>query len=354
MPTAQGVTVWPPCTRPRAWSGTRSRSLGVHEGSLPFVLRPEPDQVEEERRLLYVGITRARQVLRVSWSPAPAGGTARKPSGSSRCCPAIATPPAAGRSSRVRRNGHRAIGALPVLRPALTDAAERKIGRHATCPSTYDEGPAPGSSSGGGRRRRAEGARRTASSPTPPGPALAERRPTAVPQLIKIAGTGAGQGQQVRRGVLAILVGGARPEEVGPEPGRNRFATPRRGWPDIACVHQQDRGRPRADAGAREKGVTTVKSFARFLSDGATVAPACPRPRSPPLEPPRQPPIRVLGLAAASAPPKCGSCPRLEPPPPATRSTSTSAAVRPSGSSGRKLSPQFGRFRSSRIPRFGR
>jgi DNA helicase-2/ATP-dependent DNA helicase PcrA len=29
--------------------------LGAHEGSLPFVLASTPDQVAEERRLLYVG-----------------------------------------------------------------------------------------------------------------------------------------------------------------------------------------------------------------------------------------------------------------------------------------------------------
>ena len=49
--------------------------------SLPFVLASSPEQVGEERRLLYVGITRARRSLRISWSRTRNGnGNARTPS----------------------------------------------------------------------------------------------------------------------------------------------------------------------------------------------------------------------------------------------------------------------------------
>lgn len=58
--------------------------IGVHEGSLPIshAINAGPDAIEEERRLLYVGITRAREHLSVTWSRSRrAGGRAtRRPS----------------------------------------------------------------------------------------------------------------------------------------------------------------------------------------------------------------------------------------------------------------------------------
>ncbi|MGI8434204.1 MAG: ATP-dependent helicase [Nocardioidaceae bacterium] len=44
--------------------------VGMHEGTMPFVYADTPTAVDEERRLLYVGITRARDSLHVSWSAA--------------------------------------------------------------------------------------------------------------------------------------------------------------------------------------------------------------------------------------------------------------------------------------------
>jgi DNA helicase-2/ATP-dependent DNA helicase PcrA len=40
---------------------------GVREGRLPFSLAETPTEIEEERRLFYVGITRARRQLNISW-----------------------------------------------------------------------------------------------------------------------------------------------------------------------------------------------------------------------------------------------------------------------------------------------
>ena len=58
--------------------------IGVHEGSLPIshAINAGPEAIEEERRLLYVGITRAREHLSLSWSRSRrAGGRAtRRPS----------------------------------------------------------------------------------------------------------------------------------------------------------------------------------------------------------------------------------------------------------------------------------
>jgi DNA helicase-2/ATP-dependent DNA helicase PcrA len=55
---------------------------GLVEGLMPIVYARTPDAVQEERRLLYVAVTRAREHLYLSWSPARAlgarGGTARQ------------------------------------------------------------------------------------------------------------------------------------------------------------------------------------------------------------------------------------------------------------------------------------
>jgi DNA helicase-2/ATP-dependent DNA helicase PcrA len=117
--------------------------LGAQEGSLPFVLATRPEQVEEERRLLYVGVTRARRLLRVSWSRTRnGGGNPRKPSRfldpvlpeGARGGQGGAAPARRGRNRGSVLSQHcRSCGL------ALGDAAERKIGRHLSCPATFDD-----------------------------------------------------------------------------------------------------------------------------------------------------------------------------------------------------------------------
>jgi DNA helicase-2/ATP-dependent DNA helicase PcrA len=55
---------------------------GLTEGTLPIVYAQTDDAIEEERRLLYVGVTRARERIFLSWSLArsPGGRRTRKPS----------------------------------------------------------------------------------------------------------------------------------------------------------------------------------------------------------------------------------------------------------------------------------
>src|SRR5690349_4354399 len=56
--------------------------VGLVDGTLPLVHADTPEQVEEERRLLYVVVTRARVHLQLSWalSRAPGGRGTRRPS----------------------------------------------------------------------------------------------------------------------------------------------------------------------------------------------------------------------------------------------------------------------------------
>jgi DNA helicase II / ATP-dependent DNA helicase PcrA len=55
---------------------------GLSDGMLPIVYAQTDDAIEEERRLLYVGVTRARDLVCLSWalSRSPGGRRTRKPS----------------------------------------------------------------------------------------------------------------------------------------------------------------------------------------------------------------------------------------------------------------------------------
>lgn len=115
---------------------------GMQEGSMPITYADTPAEVEEERRLLYVGITRARQHLMLSWSLArnPGGQARRKPSrflAGIRPASVMDRPEAArsGRSSRSRGK----VATCKLCQQTLASAKERNRGFCATCPIPYDE-----------------------------------------------------------------------------------------------------------------------------------------------------------------------------------------------------------------------
>ena len=56
--------------------------VGCSDGFIPITMAEGASAIEEERRLLYVGVTRARRDLRLSWSAArnPGGRASRRPS----------------------------------------------------------------------------------------------------------------------------------------------------------------------------------------------------------------------------------------------------------------------------------
>ena len=117
--------------------------VGMHEGTMPIVYADTTAAVDEERRLLYVGITRARDELHVSWAAAraPGGRGSRRPS---RFLDAIlgdtqrsSATPGHGRTRRRTRAAR--LASCRVCSRPLTDARERKLGRCHDCPSAYDE-----------------------------------------------------------------------------------------------------------------------------------------------------------------------------------------------------------------------
>ena len=111
--------------------------VGVTEGMLPITYAETPEQVEEERRLLYVGVTRARQQLSISWAlaRAPGGRASRRPSRFLDGWHASSAQPPTARGSR----GRKGPAACRVCGKALTAPVARKLGRCEDCLSPYDE-----------------------------------------------------------------------------------------------------------------------------------------------------------------------------------------------------------------------
>lgn len=141
VPVAAGVTLATlHSAKGLEWDGVAL--FGIHEGTVPFVLARTPQQVAEERRLLYVGITRARRSLRVSWSSGRTGRGRREPSRFlTGLLPAAmveaGAPPLARRSRHQTRTLQSATCRVCGL--SVDDAAGRKLGRHQDCPSDFDE-----------------------------------------------------------------------------------------------------------------------------------------------------------------------------------------------------------------------
>jgi DNA helicase-2/ATP-dependent DNA helicase PcrA len=119
---------------------------GMQEGSMPITYADTPAAVEEERRLLYVGVTRARAHLWISWALArnPGGQARRRPSRFlAGLRPESATDRATDRSGSgsgrsTRRQGKKAAVCKQCQRP-LASSRERNRGYCQDCPVPYDE-----------------------------------------------------------------------------------------------------------------------------------------------------------------------------------------------------------------------
>ena len=113
------------------WEGVAI--IGVREGLIPFVLSQEEPALSEERRLLYVGFTRAKRELRVSWSAGRGGSTRSRFIADQVSGPATVARPAKQKATSARSRTCRVCGGH------LHTAAERKLSRHEGCEVSYDE-----------------------------------------------------------------------------------------------------------------------------------------------------------------------------------------------------------------------
>jgi DNA helicase-2/ATP-dependent DNA helicase PcrA len=188
--------------------------VGLVEGTLPIVHAGTPAQVEEERRLLYVGMTRARQHLTLSWARArsPGGRAGRRPS---RFLDGLApaelrrTPAERRREPGVDRRS--AAARCRVCGRPLGAGPARKLGRCESCPASFDEALFD--------RLRAWRLERAREAAQPAYcvftdatlTAIAEVRPGSAAELAAIAGVGARKIERYGVEVLGLVAGDSTP-----------------------------------------------------------------------------------------------------------------------------------------------
>ncbi len=183
---------------------------GMHEKMMPISQAQTPAEVEEERRLLYVAMTRARDELAVSWAVArePGGRANRGPS------PFLSgllegVPGGVATQKRERSRRNRAALHCRECGGALSTPAEKKVGRCADCPASYDEALF--------ERLRAWRLERASADSVPAFVVftdatlqlIAEHVPTDETGLRKISGVGPGKIAKYGDDVLALVAGTA-------------------------------------------------------------------------------------------------------------------------------------------------
>jgi DNA helicase-2/ATP-dependent DNA helicase PcrA len=180
--------------------------VGLVDGTLPLVHADTPEQVEEERRLLYVGVTRAREHLSLSWALArsPGGRATRRPSrfldGLVRGVVSRAPAPRPARPAR---------GSAPITcricGSVLNAAVDKKLGRCATCPSDRDEVLYDALREWRADRARGLGQPAYCVFTDATLAAIAEQKPGSVAALVKIPGIGQAKLDKFGEDVLALV-----------------------------------------------------------------------------------------------------------------------------------------------------
>ncbi|MBB5957377.1 DNA helicase-2/ATP-dependent DNA helicase PcrA [Saccharothrix tamanrassetensis] len=182
--------------------------VGLVEGTVPIV-HADGDEaaIEEERRLLYVGVTRAREHLWLSWALARAVGGRRYRRRSRFLYGLIPEDHPASRTAKREPAQRKSKPLCRVCGSALTDARAVKLSRCGSCPSDVDEELL--------NRLRAWRAGRARELKVPAYVvftdatlvAIAEQRPEDIPGLVAIAGIGAAKLDRYAADVLALVQG---------------------------------------------------------------------------------------------------------------------------------------------------
>jgi len=181
--------------------------VGLSEGLVPISYAKDQAGFDEERRLLYVGITRARKHLFLSWSLArtPGGRAHRYPSRFLDGIKSVRQASSRQQTTYMKREQKLIPAVCTNCGSFLTSAKERKLKRCASCPAAYDEALFDSL-----RNWRSEIARSNSV------PAfviftdatlmsIAEHQPDSLQGLSKIAGVGRSKLERYGEAVLAVL-----------------------------------------------------------------------------------------------------------------------------------------------------
>ena len=202
-PTVEGVTL----ASLHAAKGLEWNAVflvGLVDGTLPIMHADGEAAVEEERRLLYVGVTRARETLSLSWALArSAGGRPRRRSRFLHGLIPDESP--AARLARPRGAQWAEPASCRVCGTALLGVVATKLGRCADCPAELDEALLEKLKDW--RARRARGLKVPAYVVFTDATliAIAEQRPVDSAALVAIAGIGASKLDKFGTEVLALI-----------------------------------------------------------------------------------------------------------------------------------------------------
>jgi DNA helicase-2/ATP-dependent DNA helicase PcrA len=173
--------------------------VGLTDGTLPIQHADTPEQVEEERRLFYVGVTRARTRLAVSWALSRTEG-GRRSRRRSRFLTGLAPDQPAGSRTRT-------AGRCRICGGRLTTPAAIKIGRCENCPSTADPDLVEALRQWRRRRSTDDSVPAYVVFSDATLLAIAERRPTDADALLAIPGIGRSKLDNYGSDVLQLVTG---------------------------------------------------------------------------------------------------------------------------------------------------
>lgn len=170
--------------------------IGLREGLLPFSLAQEEPALSEERRLLHVAVTRARDHLRLSWAGDSSRVTPSRFLGSlvDRRASSAPRPPRPQRSRR-----------CSVCSKPVSSAADKKLGRHVECDADVD--PALVEALRAWRKAEADESKLPAFVVFTDATllAIAEAKPAGPAELLRLPGVGRAKVERYGQACLSII-----------------------------------------------------------------------------------------------------------------------------------------------------